>query len=201
MKGFSAFLTLAVVIAGSCSSSSGQAPASRGLIEAHVDVFGWNDARVAATLIDRNGRRTGWNLDRPIDQIRGCVYKPASEEDTSDEGPATAPKQPVRADTATRRTQPTPMEHYFKICNDAMTAVGLIDQGGCELRLDPVVGGKVRLALLASGVRLSECRDTTSVWVTPGVPSRWWLSWKVTGDKCFVKISRMVAKGLAPSPR
>jgi hypothetical protein len=27
--------------------------------------------------------------------------------------------------------------------------------------------------------------------VEPGVPSRWWLSWKTVGDRCIVSISQL----------
>ena len=72
----------------------------------------------------------------------------------------------------------------------------LADQMGAELVEGSdlrVVGGKVQLTLVATGIGLTGCKDTTSIWVKPGVPSRWRLSWKIAGEKCAVKISPMAA--------
>jgi hypothetical protein len=185
-------LAIALMSVGACSSGYGGTPARGGLIEVQVDVFGWNDARIGATLIDRNGRRTGWNMDRPIREIAGCTHGYGSDVGIPDE---TAPVDTIEqtpADTVPGGPQPTPMYHYFTIRDSAETP-GLIHQGGCELRLSPVVGGKVQLTLLASGIGVKECKDTTSVWVKAGVPSRWRLSWKPAGERCFVMISKMDA--------
>jgi len=149
-------------------------------------------------LIDKTGRRTGWNVDRPIREIAGTIHGYGSEEglpqepgDSADvHEPPTV--QPAPSDTVPGGPQPTPMYHYFTI-QDSAHAPSVLDQGGCELRLDPDVGGKVHLTLLASGIGFSECSDTTSVWVQRGVPSRWRLSWKSAGEKCVVKIARMAA--------
>ncbi|MBI5708841.1 MAG: hypothetical protein HZC42_00810 [Candidatus Eisenbacteria bacterium] len=175
-----------------------------------MSISAWNDARVGAVLIDRKGRRTGWNVDRPIDEIPGCVYGSGSDEGIPEEWwlpedtTEVALPETVGIDTAFVRVpapQPTPKFHEFDIFNDIVTPVGLIDQGGCELRLDPVVGGKVQLTLSATGVGFNMCKDTTSVWVRPGAPSRWRLSWKAAGDKCTVKISRIAGKRSSSSSR
>jgi hypothetical protein len=187
--------------ASACSSGSGEPPARGKLSEVDVNVSGWNEARVGATLIDRNGRRTGWNVDRPIDEISGCMYESGSEEGIPDETVPDTLERTTAADTVPGGPQSMPIYHFFRILNDVVTPVGLIDQGGCELRLDPVVGGKVRLAVVATGIGLSGCSDTTSVWVKPGVPSRWRLSWKPAGDKCAVRISRMAAKRPESPPK
>jgi hypothetical protein len=158
----------------------------------NLDVFGWN-AFVKATLIDREGRRTGWNLDRPIHGIPGCLYEYGSEEGIPDEDAPEDTTTRAPADTVPGGPQPTPMYYYFTIA-DSANVPGLIHEGECELRLDPEVGGKVQLALLGNGVRFSECKDTTSVWVKPGVPSRWRLSWKVSGDSCVVRILSLAAR-------
>ena|SRR2546422_8605843 len=185
-------LVIALMGVGACSSRYGDAPAQGSLSQVQVNVFGWN-AYVGATLIDRNGRRTGWNVDRPIREIAGCTHGYGSDVGIPD---ATAPEDTLKqtpADTVPGGPQPTPMYHYFTI-RDSAGIPGLLRQGGCELRLDPVVGGKVQLTLLATGMGFSECKDTTSVWVKPGLPSRLWLSWKPVGDKCLVRITRMASK-------
>ena len=194
-------LAIVLTSTGACSSGSSE-PAGRGrMSEAQVNVFAWNDARVGATLIDRNGRRTGWNANRSVREIAGCTLESGSEEGIPDETAPDTLEETTPADTVPRGPQPTPMEHHFKIFNDAATPIGLIDQGGCELRLDPAVGGKVQLTLSASGIGLGGCKDTTSVWVKPGIPLRWWLSWKPAGDKCVVKIARMAATKAESPPR
>ena len=43
--------------------------------------------------------------------------------------------------------------------------------------------------LLGSGTALHECKDTTSVWVKPGLPSRWRLSWSARDDKCSLRMA------------
>ena len=201
----------ALVGASACSPGYGKSPTPSGpLTSVHVSVDAWNDARVGAVLIDRNGKRTGWNVDRPIDEIPGCVYGAGSDEGIPDEWwlpedtTAVAVPETVGVDTAFVRVpapQPTPIYHYFDIHNDLATPVGLIDQGECELRLDPVVGGKVQFGLSATGTGFSMCADTTSVWVRPGAPLRWRLSWKAAGDKCTVKISRIAGKKSSNSSR
>src|SRR5438552_666001 len=102
-------LAVALMSVGACSSGPGGTRESRKLIETDVNVLGWNDARVAATLIDRDGRRTGWNVDRPINQIAGCVYEAGSEEE--DPNGASSDTLP--------RPQPTPMEHHFTLVDDS----------------------------------------------------------------------------------
>jgi len=182
-------LMLALFGAVACSSHFGGASAREGLTRVNVDVFGW-DAYVRATLIDREGRRTGWNIDRPIREIPGCLHDYGSDVGIPDETAPADTTEEATADTVPGGPQPTPMYQYFTIADSAGVR-GLIHQGGCELRLDPDVGGKVQLALVANGAGLKECKDTTSVWVKPGVPSRWWLSWKRSRDGCLVKITRI----------
>src|SRR5438094_8808459 len=112
-------LAVAVMSVGACSSGPGGTRESRKLIETDVNVLGWNDARVGATLIDRDGRRTGWNVDRPINQIAGCVYEAGSEEEDKEnlnEASSDTPRGP----------RPTPMEHHFTLANDLATPAGLI---------------------------------------------------------------------------
>ena len=132
-------------------------------------------------------------MDRPIREIKGCVHEYWSDEGIPDETVPDTPEQTTAADTVPG-SQSMPIHHFFRIYNDVVTPVGLIDQGGCELQLDPVVDGKAQLALVATVIGLGRCSDTTSIWVKPGLPSRLWLSWKPAGDKCVVKISRMALR-------
>lgn len=58
-----AALLCGIVCSSACSS--GDSDASRGsekLSEVFVDIFGFGDARTGAVLIDREGRRTSWNV-------------------------------------------------------------------------------------------------------------------------------------------
>src|SRR5207244_1321409 len=72
-------------------------------------VFGWNDARVGALLIDRNGRQTGWKRDRSIREIAGCMLQSGSEEGIPDEAPPDTFVQTTPADTVQRQILRTPM--------------------------------------------------------------------------------------------
>src|SRR5207247_2094410 len=101
-------------------------------------------------------------------RIKGCLHEYGSDEGIPDET-AETPEQTTPGDTVPGGT---PMYHYFTI-RDSADVLGLLHEGGCELRLDPVVGGKVHLTLFASGIGVRECADTTSVWVRPSVPSSW----------------------------
>lgn len=194
MKRLPCVLACVVLSVGACASrSSTPASAPGRFLQVYVSIFGFGDARVGATLIDREGRRTGWNVDHAIDQIPGCMYGAGSDEGIPDEN---APEDTTRlapADTVPGHPEPTPVYHYFSIQDSAGTP-GLLRERGCELRLDPVAGGHVTLAVTGTGIGFSECQDTTSVTVKPGVPSRWWLSWKVAGDRCVVTISRIAAR-------
>jgi hypothetical protein len=199
----------ALACAGACSSGNGAVPTPpRSFSEVFLSIDAWNEARVTAVVIDQAGRRTGWTQEGPIDGIKGCVRGSGWEEGIpilerwSVEGDTTALPPPgslfvdVPIDTMSHEPEPTPKYYYFHISNDAVTPVGLIDQGGCELRLDPIVAGKVQLGLSAKKGVLILCQDTTSVRVRPGVPLRWRLSWKARGDKCIVRIAELPARSL-----
>ena len=157
-------------------------------------------------VIDQSGQRTGWTVEGQLREIVGCGLGFGSDEGIPNPRPDDADTAGVaawersQADTPKPgEPEPYPIYHYFTISNDAVTPVGLIDQGGCELRLDPIVAGRVRLALSAEGVGFSLRQDTTSVWVRPGVSSRWRLSWRATGDSCIVKIARLRGRDPAKS--
>jgi len=175
---------------GACTSRS-STPASTpgGLRQVYVSIFGFGDARVGAVLIDRAGRRTGWNVDRPIRQIPGVLNGYGSAEGIPDENAPEDTTTPAPADTVPGHPEPTPVYYYLSIQDSAETP-GLHREGRCELRLDPVVGGCVTLAITGTGFR--QCQDTISVVVKQGVPSRWLISWKSSAAGCNVKISRMV---------
>lgn len=201
---------LAVGVFGVCACAPGRGDPTNyqaRLTEVVVSVRGWDGGRVGAALIDRSGRRTGLSLGGSVDEIPGCARSSGSEDgipiprpDDSDTAAiaewerfqADTFPDPVPGDPAT-----TPLYHYFLISNDAATPVGLIDQGGCELVLEPAIPGNVQLSLVAKMGRTSSCRDTTSAVVKPGESSRWRLSWRVVGEKCAVKIARLPANAPA----
>lgn len=193
-----ALLALTLFAPAACSSGPEEAPTRGKLTQVSVSVFGWN-AFVKATLIDREGRRTGWTVDRPIREIPGCRHEYGSDEGIPNEDAPEETTTRAPADTVPGGPQPTPMYHYFTIA-DSANVPGLIHEGGCELRLDPEVGGKVQLTVLANATSSGECKDTTSVWVKPGALSRWRLSWRTAGDRCIVKITRVATKRPAGKP-
>ena len=177
---------IACLLAGSsaCSSGYSKPRAAPGeFSQVFVNVLAWNDARVGAVLVDKRGRQTGWT-DKPVRTIPGVSHGFGSDEGIPDENASdTAEALP---DTAVGGT---PLYHYFTILNDA-TSRGLIDDGSCELRLVPVVAGKVELAITVTGPGFGSCKDTTSVWVKPGTVVRLSLSWKGSGKGCAVSIAR-----------
>jgi hypothetical protein len=185
-----------------CACSSADPGASRGSAEfsqVYVVIFGFGDARVGAVLIDQEGRRTGWNVDRPIRQIPGCWHGYGSAEGIPDENGPEDKTEEMHADTLLDGREPTPMYHDFTI-QGSPEEPGLIGNGGCELRLDPVVSGRVTLAITGSGAAGSgfgyaACKDTTSVMVKTGVALRWWLSWKADDGRCIVRVSRLPIGG------
>lgn len=184
------FLCGLAVLAGHASGS--QVPRiERRIVHVRLSVDAWNDARVEAVLVDRTGQRTGWSKGRPTWRIRGCLYECAFEEGPVDGDPNVSSGNVRERQDAPRGTSVgTPLLHHFTVQDSARTP-GLLRQGGCELRLTPVVGGKVQLIMLADGLGVPECRDTMSVQVRRGALSRWWLTWKVAGDSCAVRISPM----------
>jgi len=183
-----ALLVLALVASVACSSGVRGATTRGRLTRVSVNVLGWNTL-VKATLIDREGRRTGWSADRPVREIPGCLHEYGSEEGIPNDDAPEDTATPAPADTVPGGPLPTPMYHYFTIA-DSADVPGLIHEGGCELRLDADVDGKVQLTLTGNGTRLAECRDTTSVWMRRGVPSRWRLTWSAVAGKCGVKLER-----------
>jgi hypothetical protein len=191
-------LACAVLSVGACASRSGTPISTPGRLSyVFVSIFGFGDARVGVMLIDQKGRHTGWNMDHAINQITGCAYGAGSEEGIPEENAPEDTTKLAPADTVPGHPEPTPMYHYFTI-TDSLDAPGLLSEGGCELRLDPVADGRVTLALTGAGVGFSQCQDTTSVVVRAGVSTRWWLRWRAAGGQCTVTISRMSGK---PPPR
>jgi hypothetical protein len=176
---------------GACTSRSGSPVSTAGRFsQVYVSIFGFGDARVGAALIDRRGRRTGWNVDHAIDQIPGCMYGAGSDEGIPDDHVSEDTTGLAPADTVPGHPEPTPVYHYFSI-QDSSGTPGLLREGGCELRLEPVASGHVTLAVTGTGAGFNACQDTTSVGVRSGILSRWWLSWGAAQGKCVVKISRM----------
>src|SRR5438094_3228507 len=98
---------LGLIYGAAYSPSSGGTPA-RKLRQVHVVVDGWY-AFVKATLIDREGRREGWNVDRPIFGIPGCNFGYGSEEGTPDENAPEDTTKLAPADTIPGHPEPTPM--------------------------------------------------------------------------------------------
>jgi hypothetical protein len=194
MKRLPCVLACVVLSVGACASRSSVPARTPGkFLQVYVSIFGFGDARVGAVLIDRKGRHTGWNVGRPIRQIPGCSHGYGSEDGIPDENAPEDTTTLAPADTVPGHPEPTPVYHYFSI-QDSMGTPGLLHEGGCELRLDPVAGGHVTLAVTGTGIGFSPCQDTTSVTVQSGVSSRWWLSWSAARGKCAVNISRMSGK-------
>lgn len=208
-------LGCALACVGACSSGGGGEPPLTGrFTQVFLSVNGvatarsdgkWESARVSAVVTDRDGRRTGWTVEGQLREIVGCGLGfgweegiPTSRPDDADTAGVAAWERSQADTVQPDEPEPHPIYHYFHIArNDAVVSGGLIDQGGCDLELDPIVAGKVQLSLSAEGGGFSLCKDTTSTWVRLGVPLRWRLSWKATGEECIVKISP-IATG-APS--
>lgn len=194
-------LVLGLLCTAACASVGGVPTTTpRKFARVNVSVDGW---AVEAVLIDRSGRRTGWTRDaRHLDEINGCRSQSGWEDDTQDPRPDATDTAGVAVweeerlqDSIYFASDPPPTWHFFEIGDDmnfrAGGPQGLIDQGGCELRLDPIHAGALRLAINAEGSGFRACEDTTSTLVTPGKPQRWRLSWKAAGDSCIVKMARV----------
>jgi hypothetical protein len=187
-------LSVEACVSRSSTPAQGKLEVQAKLSEVEVSIYGVGEARVGPMLMDRKGRRTGWDVNHAIGEITGCAYGAGSEEGIPDEDAPEDTTQLAPADTVPGHREPTPIYHYFSI-TDSLGHPGLLSEGGCGLRLAPDVGGRAVLAVsgrLRSGAIL--CKDTTSVTVKPGVSSVWWLSWKATGDSCVVKITRVEAE-------
>jgi len=191
---------LACILVNACASpGSSDAPTPAGRFSVvYVTLSAFGDARVGAVLLDRKGRRTGYSGDRPIWQIPGCGYRGGSEDGIPDPNAPEDTTEQAPADTVPGGTQPIPIFHAFDVFQpipvDVANLPGLLSEGGCELRLDPVAAGHVTLAIVGTGVGFEQCQDTTSVNVTPGLSSRWRLSWKVREGGCLVKIAKLPDK-------
>lgn len=190
MKRLGWLLACMIMNVGACTSCSSKPVAQGKFSYVFVSTFGFGDARVGVMLIDRKGRHTGWNVDHAINQITGCAYGAGSEVGIPEENAPVDTTRLAPADTVPGHPEPTPVYHYFTI-TDSLDTPGLLSEGGCELRLDPVAGGHVTLAVTGTRIDFSQCQDTTSVMVRSGAPSRWWISWKSTAAGCNVKISRV----------
>jgi len=205
-----------VLHAGTCSfGETGKSRESRNFSEVYVSIYGFDDARVGALLIDHEGRRTGWTVKGAIQEIPGCWDEYSSEvgipeedaiEDTVGQGKENPDSSAVENDSSVVGPANPPKYHIIRIFGpshrgapDSPDSVGIIPEGGCELRLEPIVPGRLNLAITGnggpgSGIGISACQDTASVIVKAGVNSRWWLSWKTDGNKCFVKLAKLSAK-------
>jgi hypothetical protein len=201
MKRLTAVMACVVLGLGSCASRSGTPTDNHGrLLQVLVSVYAFNDARVRAVLIDGQGRRTGWNVDRPIREIPGVLNGYGTEEGIPDEDAPVDTTTLAPADTVPVHPEPTPKYYYLSL-QDSSGVPSLLHDGECELRLDPVAAGHVTLTLTGTGVGFGQCQDTTSVTVRAGVPSRWWLRWNATEGRCTVAISRMSGIGPKKSVR
>lgn len=176
-------------------------------VNVSVDGLAW----VEAVLIDRDGRRTGWTRAGDRFEINGCGFQrgwedgiPNPRPDEADSAGVAEWEEIQRQDSIYAASNPLPTWHFFEIGNDknyrAGGPPGLIDQGGCDLRLDPISADALRLAINAEGIGFRGCEDTTSTVVSPGKPQRWRLTWKLAGDSCVVRITRLGERGSARPP-
>lgn len=206
-------LVLSLVCTATCASVGDVSTTTpRKFTRVNVVVDGLDAAQVEAVLIDRDGRRTGWTRSGEVREINGCINQPGWGDDFTnprpDESDSAAVEEWVQAqrqDSIYAASAPPPTSHFFEIGNDmnyrAGGPVGLIDQGGCELRLDPIYAGAVALSLRADGTGFRSRRDTTSTVIVPGRPQRWRMSWKTSGDSCIVKIERLDERGTSRRSR
>lgn len=201
MKRLTSAMACVVLCLSSCASRSDTPQGVHGnFLQVLVSIYAFNDARVGAVLVDGQGRRTGWNVDRPIREIPGVLNGYGTEEGIPDEASSEDTTTLAPADTVPGHAEPTPKYYYLSVQNSSGVP-GLLHEGGCELRLDPVADGHVTLALTGTGVGFGQCQDTTSVTVRAGVPSRWWLRWRATEGRCTVAISRIPGRAPTKSVR
>lgn len=201
MKRLLLVLACVVLGVGSCASqSSPPVTRERTLSQVLVAISAFNETRVRAVLIDRKGRRTGWNVDRPIREIPGVMNGHGTAEGITDENTPEDTTTLAPADTVPGHPEPTP-KYYELSIQDSSDVPGLLHEGACELRLDAEMPGHVMLAITGSGIGLEQCQDTTSVNVKRGGPSRWRLSWKAVPGRCHVKISRVTDESSAKGSR
>lgn len=193
MKRLTTVMVCVALSVGSCASRSDTPSGRRGrLSQVLVSINAFNDARVRAVLIDRQGRRTGWNIDRPIREIPGVLNGYGTEEGIPDESEPEDTTALAPADTVPGHPEPTPKYYYLSI-QDSPDVPGLLDEAACELRLDPDIPGRVTLAITGSGVGLAQCQDTASVWTESGKTTCWRLEWSVTKGKSLVKLALVSA--------
>lgn len=203
-------LALACVVACSSLGTVPRTPASK-ITAVSVRVETWPEGHVEATLTDRYGRRCGWTLKGTLREIRECGCRsdwedgiPNPRPDEADSAEVAEWEEAQRQDSIYAASNPLPLYHDFSISDyhDAATPVSLIDQGKAELRLDPISAGTVHLSIRADGIGLRARRDTTSAVIAPGNPQRWRLTWKVAGDSCVLKMSRIEERrSVRPSGR
>lgn len=201
-------LVLGLLCIAACASVGSVPTATpRRLTRLNVVVSNW-DARVEALLVDQYGRRSGWTREGVLEEVNGCISQSGWEDgipnprpDESDTA-AVAEWERMQVEDSTYAATTPPLYHHFSIGNDrnyrdelAKRFVGLIDQGSCELGLVPLHPGALSLTINAEGVGVRGCEDTTSTTVALGKPQRWRLSWKLVGDSCIVKTTRLDARG------
>jgi hypothetical protein len=182
VKVLSLVLLLASLFAAGTSKPPRPLPPAR-VTTVEVEVTEWSPAIVWATIVDRRGRRCGGSLNHPLREIPGCDHQFEWEEG--------APKQPGSGADSTKSDAPggSPDGLHFTIRDSAATR-GVVEDGACELLLASEGAGLVRLSLVAEARGLSDGKDTTSVAVRKGKPTRLRLIWRVEGGKCVAKISR-----------
>jgi hypothetical protein len=173
-------------LAAACAASSAGTVGPPGEITGVLIVVSGD---VSPILIDKGGRRAGWNNGRPLREIASCAYSFGSkEEETEEESP---PSPGV--DSAGDSTQAPEVQEFQMF--GSPEGPGILAEGGCELLIDPHTSCRAHVDVVAyRGSR--ETHASLEGFLRTGTRYRWRVRWEVAADSCIVSMFKLKSVAL-----
>jgi hypothetical protein len=166
-----------------------------------IDVWGNDTTLVGAVLVDRQGRRQGWEYGRRLYEIPGYTFYTDADECCPDDSPIMgdsgtvifheAAVDSVLQQGATRidGREPPPLANGFAPQVPTMRD-GLVADGRCDLWVTPLHTGVVTIKVLARRGTLRDCNPAVvEQTLQIGWRYRYRVEWKPAADSCSIRIA------------
>ncbi len=194
-------LVLFWALLGGCAASSPQALRPYSVLsEVRIDVWGGDTHHVGVVLVDRTGRRCGWEAGAVLqDLFWDCTYDNAEPGIPDEFPPMDDTIGTLRSlawdDSATTgesglmASEQPPISSSFVIAAHE-NGTGLLTAGKCELWVVPIQTGPVTFQIRAKRGSPQHCGSAEFVdSLQSGFRYRYCAAWKSTADSCSVRIS------------